>query len=1142
MDNTVSTQTGATATFTWGTTATSVGRQVRMREISIAPANCQSPYFTQNITINPLPTKQTITGETAVCVGEIESYSIPNTVGSTYTWKAGTTTVGTGNPANITWATAGTFTLTVEETNANGCKQTHDIPFTVIVTPLPTPIITGTNAGICANTTHTYTVAVINNTNTHTWTVTNGTINSGQGTASISVTWDNVATGTISVVETTPATASCAGTSPLFTVNMSVAPLQPDIAGTTVTGNTGAVCENSTHTYNATAPVSGTDTYTWEVTGGQIDGTLATKSGVGLGNVSVTWGSAGAGTLKLRRISPAPANCSSTDDLVNITINALPATPTFAPLTATCSGSTVTYTVTGGSGTFEWEFTNVDNTVTNQTGNTVNYTWGTTATAVSRQVRVREVSLAPASCAGAYFTQNITVNPTPIITSITPITNTCGTSAVSYTITGTGLTGATFDWTVTNGTPAITTNGTSSLTITWNDVTALTTGVISVVPKTSSCTGTAFVQNININPLPANQIVTGAAVVCLNSTEAYSLTGSVLSNYTWVVTSTTAGIASPASGTGATASIQWQQVGTATVEFEETILATGCKKKHTRAITINTTPTTPVIIGGTTVCQNGSSTFSVSNPNNYTVLWEALTGGAINGANNGNTVTIDWTGTGTGSLRLTLSAGSCSANSTQTVTIIAPPNVNFTPVFTEVCLGQNTTHIAPDPPVGQVYEYTWTTNGGTIISGANAKTLVTRWNLNNGTEYVRLTIKVAGTNCEVTSPLPATPTDLGFVTVNPLPAPDVTGDYLVCPSEVVNYTTANVAGHTYIWSVINGTAVPTGNNVAVTWNSTAGAGKVIVIQTITATGCLQSDTLNVTISPLPAVPTSPDRSVCNPPKTIDLNATSAGATNYTWYDTATGGTTVASTQIYSPNITTNISFWVSATNAAGCESGRKEVKITVNPASTDLVITPTLVNADSCVASGDSPSGKIILALQGSNAPYTFVWTKAGVPAFTATTQNLTALTRGDYQVTITDAGGCTTVSPVYTILEQLKQMQDAKIIHENVTLADNQQIIIPAGLQTNLKAQGTDAVKFEWKDATGAVVSTNQTYTFTPNQEGDATYTVTVTNDRNCSMTRIVRVKVVKLTADVPNIFTPNNDSRNDKLQVYGNGIKSVN
>ncbi|MBL7746579.1 MAG: hypothetical protein JNM19_04080, partial [Chitinophagaceae bacterium] len=97
------------------------------------------------------------------------------------------------------------------------------------------------------------------------------------------------------------------------------------------------------------------------------------------------------------------------------------------------------------------------------------------------------------------------------------------------------------------------------------------------------------------------------------------------------------------------------------------------------------------------------------------------------------------------------------------------------------------------------------------------------------------------------------------VTVNPQPTPVVSGPSPVCVSATgvtSVYITANVAGHTYTWTVTGGTIV-TGqgtNTITVSW-TTAGAGSVSVTESITATGCSAVNTLNVTVNPKPV--TSP---------------------------------------------------------------------------------------------------------------------------------------------------------------------------------------------------------------------------------------------------------------------------------------------
>lgn len=60
--------------------------------------------------------------------------------------------------------------------------------------------------------------------------------------------------------------------------------------------------------------------------------------------------------------------------------------------------------------------------------------------------------------------------------------------------------------------------------------------------------------------------------------------------------------------------------------------------------------------------------------------------------------------------------------------------------------------------------------------------------------------------------------------------------------------------------------------------------------------------------------------------------------------------------------------------------------------------------------------GKITLTTNGGTLPYTYVWTKNGMPY--ATSGNLDNLSPGDYKVTITEANSCDTLTETYTIIE----------------------------------------------------------------------------------------------------------------------------
>lgn len=77
------------------------------------------------------------------------TYSVTNTVGSTYAWSvtptAGTISGNTTNAVGIDWTgvAVGTYTVSVTETNSNGCPGTpQDVLVTIISTPTTTATVT----------------------------------------------------------------------------------------------------------------------------------------------------------------------------------------------------------------------------------------------------------------------------------------------------------------------------------------------------------------------------------------------------------------------------------------------------------------------------------------------------------------------------------------------------------------------------------------------------------------------------------------------------------------------------------------------------------------------------------------------------------------------------------------------------------------------------------------------------------------------------------------------------------------------------------------------------------------------------------------------------------------------------------------
>ncbi len=138
-----------------------------------------------------------------------------------------------------------------------------------------------------------------------------------------------------------------------------------------------------------------------------------------------------------------------------------------------------------------------------------------------------------------------------------------------------------------------------------------------------------------------------------------------------------------------------------------------------------------------------------------------------------------------------------------------------------------------------------------------------------------------------------------LITINPLPAPVISGDISPCFGNTRLYTTASVTGHTYSWSVSNGTIIgsSTSNTVNVAWNVAPGTGWLRLTERITSTGCqATTDYYYITVNPEApgaAGPVSGPVNVCYAQTNVSYSiAAVTNATTYVW--TLPAGVTLVS--------------------------------------------------------------------------------------------------------------------------------------------------------------------------------------------------------------------------------------------------------
>ena len=313
------------------------------------------------------------------------------------------------------------------------------------------------------------------------------------------------------------------------------------------------------------------------------------------------------------------------------------------------------------------------------------------------------------------------------------------------------------------------------------------------------------------------------------------------------------------------------------------------------------------------------------------------------------------TATTAGSYTCTVTTGGCTGTSTPIVVTISSPPTTITasgPVI--LCSGGSVTLTSTAG-----ISYLWSTGATT-----QAITVGTAGNYSVTTTY-------AG-GCTSTSTVTT-------VTVNPAPTVSVTasGPTTFCNGGSVTLT--STVGNSYLWSsgaTTQSISVTTSGNYSVTLTD--------------ANGCTAvSSVTSVTVNPAPqaTITASGPTTFCTGGNVV---LTATAGTSYLWSTGATSQSIIA---------TTSGSYVVVVTYSAGCSSTSTATTITVN------TTTPASITASgpTTICQG----GNVTLVSSSGNS---FLWSTGATTSFISVTMN------GNYSVTVTDAGGCTSTSPVTTV------------------------------------------------------------------------------------------------------------------------------
>jgi hypothetical protein len=598
--------------------------------VSASNACGNSASVSQAITITPTPnTPSTIVGNTTVCSGSNQTYSVTNDpLASSYTWTLPNSWSGSSTTNSITTIPAGTGgNITVTANNTCGSSSPSAIS---VASNTSVPAIPGTINGItemCANTTNSYSVAAIPNTSSYTWSLPNGF--SGNSTSNAISLLAGTQNGTLSVT----ANNVCGSSLPsnvTLTVFTSI-PSQPS----GISGNQ-SICSSSSNTYSI-ASVPNATSYSWTLPNGwsgtSSTTSIATVSNSNSGNVLVHANNA----------------CgSSLDAVLTISINSIPTNPgSISGNTAVCAGGNATFSVSAVSNATSYTWTLPLGWNGNSTLNSINATPGALIGTVSV---VANNACGSSSASTLPITAILTIPSNP--GAITGSAQVCVGDNLNYSVSPIGD-ASTYTWTL----PATWTGDSysSSIPVTIGS----TGGTVSVVANNICGSSAAATINVNVNSIPPSPLaINGETTLCQGASTTYSIASvNGATSYTWTLPNGWAGNSSSTSIT----TLPNLTSGDIYVTANNTC---GSSPSASLNVLVNATPTVTLNLAVDTICT-------------YSGILD-LVGGLPNGGNySGNFVTnnlFNPSSSGVGNFTITYTytdANSCTGTATDNVVVDA---------------------------------------------------------------------------------------------------------------------------------------------------------------------------------------------------------------------------------------------------------------------------------------------------------------------------------------------------------------------------------------------------------------------------------------------------------------------------------------
>jgi len=287
-----------------------------------------------------------------------------------------------------------------------------------------------------------------------------------------------------------------------------------------------------------------------------------------------------------------------------------------------------------------------------------------------------------------------------------------------------------------------------------------------------------------------------------------------------------------------------------------------------------------------------------------------------------------------------------------------------------------------------------------VGNNTTSPTISFSWNTTNvapGTYIFFLTFQDDG------CPLSSKQTIAYTIIIRPKPnAPVITTNAPLCQGQTLSMSaqTSSTGTATYAWTGPNNFSNPNASftipNVALT-----NAGTYSAVATINA--CTSNPTsINVIVNPTPPVLTTTNVALCQTPGSLTLSINHLAIYTLNYYTTATGGVGTTVPPVINTATPGTYTYYVSQVSAAGCESPRVPVTVTVSPKPAP----PVAVNATYCQLLVNPSLSYNVTPLTGYSLNW-YATATGGVAITPAPTINVGVPGTTTYYVSQSLNGGC---------------------------------------------------------------------------------------------------------------------------------------